>query len=135
MKKIIFISLLGTFIFFTCTSKSKKLEKSVTQVAQIDILKSLHDFGNIELNSINRGFFIIKNTGDINLSYFHIITSCSCTKIDNNKYHYLEPNKVDTIWFDFDSKEIAEGEINQTVRVISNTQPDMLRFEFCGILN
>ncbi len=121
MKKIV---LLATLIFAVLAGVAQEKVKEVKEVKpvngpQISFETTLHDYGDIELNSDGSFEFIFTNTGNEPLILSKPRSSCGCT-IPSWPKEPILPGESNVIKVTYNTKKA--GPFNKTVTVYSNAK-------------
>ena len=94
---------------------------ATSQSTTVQIIDSVHNFGEIAEGEIVEFNFRFKNTGDAPLVVTNVSASCGCT-VPEKPEQPIRPGETGFIKAKFDSDK-RPGETMKTVTVTSNTSP------------
>jgi uncharacterized lipoprotein NlpE involved in copper resistance len=130
MKKNIII-LIIVLSFMGCNKKQESI-KTTLKPTNIKIINDKCNLGVLRPDTTVKGYFVVKNIGEEVLIYQDIIADCGCTTIKKKK-DSVQKGEIDTIFFELNTRGMKKNTIVQkTVRIITNTIPDLNRFLVLG---
>jgi len=92
----------------------------------IEVNEEVHDFKNIELNTLAEHTFFIKNTGTDTLHILNTHASCGCTSALMDE-KAIAPNGISRLKVTFDAHNKGEGPIVKSITITSDAKnkPEM----------
>ncbi len=105
----------------TDTPATTNVQAMPAQTTTVQIIDSVHDFGEVAEGEIVEFNFRFKNTGTAPLVVTNVSASCGCT-VPEKPEQPIRPGETGFIKAKFDSDK-RPGETMKTVTVTSNTSP------------
>jgi len=107
-------------------------EDDLDQLPKINFSETSHDFGTVIQGEKVIYNFRFKNTGKTDLLIAKVEATCGCTAIKYPR-HPIKPGEGDIITVTFNS-EGRMGVQNKKVRVIANTQPNVVALQLKAMI-
>jgi len=132
--RILALFLLASFAMLSCQSPAnKKVDAGLvtnpasangktTDLAKIEFIDTLHDFGRLKAGEKVSYKFHFKNAGQVPLLVSSVKTSCGCT-VSEKPDEPIAPGSESDIKVSFDSRG-KEGTNEKFIRVFANTEPN-----------
>jgi len=106
--------------------KQEEAEQKIKEAHMTDIeyAETDFDFGKVKVGSVNKHYFVFKNTGKRPLVIQDAEASCGCTKpIKPSKP--IPPGAKDSILVEFSPYAGMQGHVEKLVKVYTNTYVEM----------